>query len=98
MGRHTHDAHLKYNNRLGHAAPKIVVCSSGTSRGTQEMVEGLVLVFTLPYSSGPLAADASMSCSTQLRVKRDKDMKKVLEELLPMFTLPCKSALLLLHY
>ena len=51
--------------KLGHAAPMIVVCSSGTSSGTQEMVAGLSLVFTLPYSSGPLGFDASMNCSAQ---------------------------------
>ena len=55
---------------LGQAAPIMVVCSSGTLSGTQEMVEGLALVFTLPYNSGPLGFDASINCSTEQIVRQ----------------------------
>lgn len=47
------------------AAPKIVVCSAGTSSGTQDIQAGLVLVLTLPYSSGPSGLEASMNCRSK---------------------------------
>ena len=53
------------SSHCSQAAPKIVVWSAGTSSGTHDIQAGLVLVLTLPYSSGPSGFEASMNCRSK---------------------------------